>query len=209
MVAAQASRGSGASVARLYPEFRSRTPGFYDDEDLALAAATALASEPPALWEIGHVVLYLPTRLSPGEGELVRALGATGRLQALLGLTGDPAADELVEELAARLAGSRAPERSAVGEPPRATTIVSAPDPEDELRAVVRDVVALASSGTPLHRVAILFRVDEPYARLAHELLDAADVPWSGPSPPRRDHRPGPLLGPPSRRATSRDTVVD
>ncbi len=171
-----------ASVARLYPEFRSRTTGFYDDEDLALAAATALASEPPALREIGHVVLYLPTRLSPGEGELVRALGATGRLRALLGLTGDPAADELVEELAARLAGSSAPERSAVGEPPRATTIVSAPDPEDELRAVVRDVMALASSGTPLHRVAILFRVDEPYARLAHELLDAADVPWSGPS---------------------------
>ena len=33
-----------------------------------------------------------------------------------------------------------------------------------------------------MHRVAILFRVDEPYARLAHELLDAADVPWSGPS---------------------------
>ena len=59
---------------------------------------------------------------------------------------------------------------------------MSAPDPEDELRAVVRDVMARVSSGTPLHRVAILFRVDEPYARLAHELLDAADVPWSGPS---------------------------
>jgi ATP-dependent helicase/nuclease subunit B len=171
-----------ASVARLYPEFRSRTTGFYDDEDLALAAAAALAIEPPALREIGHVVLYLPTRLSPGEGELVRALGATGRLRTLLGLTGDPAADELVEELAARLADSGEPERTAVRIPPAATTIVSAPDPEDEVRAVVRDVMAHASSGTPLHRVAILFRVEEPYARLAHELLDAADVPWSGPS---------------------------
>src|SRR5262249_51747735 len=66
--------------------------------------------------------------------------------------------------------------------PPRGTTIVSAPDPEDEVRAVVRDVMARAADGTALHRVAILFRVAEPYARLAHELLDAAGVPWSGPS---------------------------
>lgn len=171
-----------ASVARLYPEFRSRTTGFYDDEDLAVAAAHALPGNPPALREIGHIVLYLPTRLSPGEMELVHALGAAGRLRALLGLTGDPVADEPVEALAARLAEPGEPERAAAPVPPAGTTIVSAPDPEDELRAVVRDVIARAAEGMPLHRVAILFRVDDPYARLAHELLDAADVPWSGPS---------------------------
>ena len=171
-----------ASVARLYPEFQSRTAGFYDDEDLAFAAAAALAGDAPALREIGHVVLHLPTRLSPGEAELVQALGAAGRLRALLGQTGDPAADTHVEELAAALGGTETPERGASPVPPTGTAIVSAPDPEDELRAVVRDVMARASSGTPLHRVAILFRVDEPYARLAQELLDAADVPWSGPS---------------------------
>jgi ATP-dependent helicase/nuclease subunit B len=171
-----------ASVGRLYPEFRSRTTGFYDDEDLAIAAAGALAGNPPALREIGHVVLYLPTRLSPGETELVRALGAAGRLRALLGLTGDAAADEPVEALAARLAESGEPERTAAPDPPAGTAIASAPDPEDELRAVVRDVMARAAAGTPFHRVAILFRVDEPYARLAHELLDAAAIPWSGPS---------------------------
>src|SRR5215218_7957719 len=201
------------SVARLYPAFRSRTTGFYDDEDLAFAAAAALASEPPALREIGHVVLYLPTRLSPAEGELVRALGATGRLRALLGLTGDPAADKPVEELAARVARSDEPERAAVPRPPAGTTIVSAPDPEDELRAVLRDVMARASSGTPLHRVAILFRVDEPYARLAHELLDAAGVPWSGPSTRRlADTTAGRVLLGLLRLAESdfaRDSVVE
>jgi ATP-dependent helicase/nuclease subunit B len=171
-----------ASVARLYPEFRSRTTGFYDDEDLAIAAAGALPGNPPALREIGHAVLYLPTRLSPGETELVRALGAAGRLRALLALTGDEAADEPVEELAARLAGSGGPERAAAPVPPAGTAIVSAPDPEDELRAVVRDVMERAAAGTPFHRVAVLFRVDEPYARLAHELLDAAAIPWTGPS---------------------------
>ena len=171
-----------ASVARLYPEFRSRTAGFYDDEDLAFAAAAALAGDVPALREIGHVVLHLPTRLSPGESELVRALGAAGRLRPLLGLTGDPAADAHVEELATDLAGVGTAERGARPVPPTGTAIVSAPDPEDELRAVIRDVMERASSGTALHRVAILFRVDEPYARLAQELLDAAGIPWSGPS---------------------------
>src|SRR5438067_8843028 len=128
-----------ASVARLYPEFRSRTAGFYDDEDLAFAAAAALAGDAPALREIGHVVLHLPTRLSPGEAELLRALGAADRLRALLGLTGDPAADAHVEELAAALAGAGAPERGAPPVPPTGTAIVSAPDPEDEMRVVVRD----------------------------------------------------------------------
>jgi ATP-dependent helicase/nuclease subunit B len=171
-----------AAVARLYPEFRTRTAGFYDDEDLAVAAAGALAGEPPALREIGQVVLFLPTRLSPGETELVRALGAAGRLRALLGLTGDPAADEPAEALAESLAGDAPPSRPAPPVSPAGTEIVSAPDPEDELRAVVRDVMTRAAAGTPLHRIAILFRVEELYARLAHELLDAAGVPWSGPS---------------------------
>jgi ATP-dependent helicase/nuclease subunit B len=202
-----------ASVAHLYREFRSRTTGFYDDEDLAFAAAAALAGNPPALREIGQVVLYLPTHLSPGETDLVRALGAAGRLRALLGLTGDPAADRLVEELAARLAEPGAPERAPTSGPPAGTAVVSAPDPEDELRAAVRDVMARAAAGTPLHRVAILFRVDDPYARLAQELLDAAGVPWTGPSTRRlADTTVGRVLLGVLRLAEhdfARDAVVD
>jgi len=173
---------SAVSVARLYRLFRSRTSGFYDDEDLAAAAAGALETAPPALRELGEVVLFLPTRLSPAETELVRALGRAGRLRALLGLTGDANADEAATELATRLGDIGPVEGDADGAEPTGTSIVSAPDPEDEVRAVVRAILTLAAAGTPLHRVAILFRVDEPYARLAHELLDAAGVPWSGPS---------------------------
>src|SRR5256714_4292716 len=88
-----------ASVARLYPEFRSRTAGFYDDEDLAFAAAAGLAGDAPALREVGHVVLHLPTRLSPGEAALVRALGAADRLRALLGPARGPPPDGPVQEL--------------------------------------------------------------------------------------------------------------
>jgi ATP-dependent helicase/nuclease subunit B len=171
-----------ASVTRLYREFRSRTAAFYDDEDLAAAAADALDSAPPALRELGEVILYLPTRLSPAETELVRALSRAGRLRVLLGLNGDANADEPTEELAARLSDVGPTERAPAGPAPTGTSILSAPDPEDEVRAVVRAILTLAAAGTPLHRIAILFRVDDPYARLAHELLDAAGIPWSGPS---------------------------
>jgi ATP-dependent helicase/nuclease subunit B len=171
-----------ASVARLYREFRSRTAAFYDDEDLAVAAADAIESSPPALRELGDVILFLPTRLSPAEAQLIRALARAGRLRVLLGLTGDANADEPIDELTARLAGVGPAERAPGGAAPTGTSIVSAPDPEDEVRAVVRTVLTLAAAGTPLHRVAIVFRLDDPYARLAHELLDAAGIPWSGPS---------------------------
>jgi ATP-dependent helicase/nuclease subunit B len=174
-----------ASVARLYREFRSRTAAFYDDEDLAAAAAATLAGTPPALRELGAVLVFLPTRLSPAQTELVRALARTGSVRVLLGLTGDAAADGAVEELASQLGGLGhldGPERAPSPAPITGTSISSAPDPEDEIRAVIRDVMARAATGTPLHRMAILYRVDEPYARLAHELLDAAGIPWSGPS---------------------------
>jgi ATP-dependent helicase/nuclease subunit B len=171
-----------ASSARLYRDFRRRTASFYDDEDLATAAAAALPGNPPALRELGVVILFLLTRLSPAETALVHALGRAGKVRVLLGLTGDATVDENVEELATRLADLGRPERSSSAPPPTGTSAVSAPDPEDEVRAAVRDIVTLAAAGTPLHRTAILFRVDEPYARLAHELLDAAGVPWTGPS---------------------------
>ena len=171
-----------ASVARLYGEFVSRTTAFYDDEDLALAAAAALADAPPALREVGQVVLFLPTRLSPGETALVEGLARDGRLRVLLGVTGDRVADEPTEQLAARLVSLGEPARAPLPAPPGGTSVVSAPDPEDELRAVIRDLIGHAAAGTPLHRVAVLYRMNEPYARLAQELLDTARVPWTGPS---------------------------
>src|SRR5262249_56884297 len=92
---------AGGGAPRLSPRFRARTAGFYDDEDLALAAAVALAGAPPALREIGQVVLFLPTRLSPGELQLADALRDAGRLRAPVGLTGDALAHEPAQALAA------------------------------------------------------------------------------------------------------------
>lgn len=190
--------GRAALVARLFRAARERTHAFYDEEDLLAAAAGAVHGATPgsatasALAELGPVVLFLPSVSSPGSDALTAALGARGGLHAILGLTGDARADAPVRELANRLArvtGAVGPvehaARDAAPAPPAGTEILDAPDPEEEMRAVRRAVLDRARRGTPLHRMAILFRNAEPYARLAPELLDAAGLAWNGPSPRR------------------------
>src|SRR5262249_51747734 len=98
-------RGGGGPRAgggpRLCPRFRARAAGFYDDEDLAVAAAAALAGVPPALREIGQVVLFLPTRLSPGEMELAGAPCGAGPVRVVGGVNRGPPADAPAPALAA------------------------------------------------------------------------------------------------------------
>jgi hypothetical protein len=175
--------GLPAAIAGLYRDFRDRTAAFYDEEDLARAAADTTL-EGSAGDELGVVVLYLPTGLSPGETALVETIAGGGRLRVVLGVTGDADVDEPVRELERRLgvlldAASSAPGGEAVA---TGTTIVSAPDPEDEIREVLRLVLARSRAGTPLHRVAVLYRLADPYARIAADVFEAARVPWAGPA---------------------------
>ena len=60
------------------------------------------------------------------------------------------------------------------------TRIVTVSDCDEEVRTAVRVVVDEARAGTPLDRIAILHASPEPYARLAHEQLSAADIPLNG-----------------------------
>ncbi|HEX6312390.1 MAG TPA: PD-(D/E)XK nuclease family protein [Acidimicrobiia bacterium] len=179
----------GASVARLYEDFRRRTASFYDDEDLAVAAAAAVTAGSPALGELGHVVVHLPTRVSPGEWSLLEALAHHGSLTAVLGRTGDAnVAAEVEAPLEERFAALLGPPVAAAADdgpesaPAPAASIVSAPDPEDEAREMIRIVMERVGAGVALHRMALLYRHADPYARLARELLDAAGIPWSGPA---------------------------
>src|SRR5262249_53593155 len=63
---------------------------------------------------------------------------------------------------------------------PGATRVVSASDPDDEVRAVVRLVVDAVRDGVPLERMAVLFGASDPYARLVHEQLTAAGIAHNG-----------------------------
>jgi RecB family exonuclease len=65
---------------------------------------------------------------------------------------------------------------------PAVDRVISAIDPDEEVRAAVRVVMDAARAGTPLHRIALLWPADEPYAVLAQQQLDAAGVPHNGPA---------------------------
>src|SRR3546814_3297558 len=60
------------------------------------------------------------------------------------------------------------------------TTILTASDADEEVRAAVRAVVDEVRAGTRLDRIAILHASPEPYARLAHEQLHAAGIATNG-----------------------------
>ncbi len=169
---ALAGRGPrGAALLHLYRAYLELTAGSYDDQDLARAAADAAATESPGLTELGHVVVHLPRRLSVAEATLVRSLAAVGRATVVL-------------------AGP------VPAMPPVADRVLSAPDPEDEVRAVLRRLLARAGEGASLSRMAILYPVRDPYARLVPEVLSGAAVPWNGPSPSRlADSVAGRVLG--------------
>ena len=157
---------------------------------LAFAAASALAGDARAPRDRARRAAP-PTRLSPGEAELVRALGAAGRLHALLGLTGDPAADSTSRSWPQHSPARKRPTagvRLCLRPAPRSS---ARPTRRTSCHAVVRDVMARASSGTPLHRVAILFRVEEPCAaaRAGAPRRGRCSLEWPVDPSPRRDDR--------------------
>lgn len=186
-----AARGGVAGeMARLYDHFREITAdGWYDAEDLAEAAgATVDAGAAPGLDDLGLIVFYLPHGLSPGEVRLMQSLAVHHRCAIILGITGDAAADESTEDLAARL-------RRYIGPPAAAATddtdtpalagsaqLHVAPTAHDELRWVIRQVMGEVNENrTPLHRMAILYRMADPYASLIRDELRMAGIPMAGP----------------------------
>ena len=185
-----AQGGVAGEMARLYDGFRRLTASeWYDSEALAeAAAATVSAGAAPALADLGLIVFYLPHGLSSGEIRLMESLAEHHRCAAILGLTGDALADETTHDLADRLGRN-------MGAPAATTTsdddlpvlagsavLHLAPTAHDELRWVIREVMREVSENrTPLHRIAILYRMSDPYASLIRDELGMAGIPMAGP----------------------------
>jgi RecB family exonuclease len=122
-----------------------------------------------------RVVLFLPQDLDAPEIALLAAIAQLSELHVVVGFTGDPTADE--GPLAACRALGVEPQ---IGETPTTgDTVVHASDPDDEVRGVVRRVVA-ALAERPGHRVSVLYGSADPYARLLHEHLGRAGVTLFG-----------------------------
>ena len=213
-----------AETVRLFQRFQERTNGYYNREEMAAAAAEGvLAGEAAAaLRDIGTVIFYLESDLSPAETAMARALATGDQCSLVLGLTGnaevDAAALTAAESFASSPAGGAITLAGRNGELDRAISeaapigdgeprgslpggtfpvdsIVSAPDVREEVRRAVRDMLQAARAGVPFHRMAALYRQSVPYAQQLHLELGLAGLPMAGPGPTTlKDSAAGRLL---------------
>jgi hypothetical protein len=178
-LSALARTGRGGEPARVLTELgRLLAPAWYDEGDLmGRAAIRARADAPPRL---SRVVVHLPERLRPMEVDLLRALGDAGSVELLVGVTADADADAAVSAMVRDLAGSSG--EAGASPRPAAETIelVSTTDADDEVRVAVRTILDAARAGARFDRMALLWPIDRPYARLAQHHLTAAEIPWNG-----------------------------
>jgi ATP-dependent helicase/nuclease subunit B len=152
---------------------------WFDERDLMNAAVAALATGSAVLPDLGAIVVYLPETLHQPSARLLRSLAERAPVTLIVGATGIARADAGVRASIARVADvdDDRPWQAVVS---HATEVVSASDPDDEVRAAVRVVVDSLRDGVPLERTALLFGAAEPYARLLHEQLDAAGIAHNG-----------------------------
>ncbi len=176
-----ASSDRAREVVRLHRAARARLEREWSDEEDLLTAATALAGTPAAA-ELGALVVHLPQRVTQHSARLLVALAEHLPTTVIAGTSGVEAADAEVRTSVLRLqTGAGAPGIEPA--PPVAgdrTTVLTASDGDEEVRAAVRAVVGAVRHGTRLDRIAVLHASPEPYARLSHEQLHAAGVPTNG-----------------------------
>ncbi|MBW9208678.1 PD-(D/E)XK nuclease family protein [Mumia sp. zg.B21] len=177
---ARDSTGLSADLIRLHEQVVALTdPVSYDATDLLREATRLVEQGAPGAAPLGAVVLFLPQRLTRAESGLARALAGTSDCVVVAGMTGVRRADSAVRH-SLDLMGLAVPEETAVPRPV-ASRVLHASDADDEVRCVVREVVATLDR-TPAHRVAILYGARVPYARQLHEHLEASGLTVNGPA---------------------------
>ncbi|NUU18472.1 PD-(D/E)XK nuclease family protein [Cellulomonas humilata] len=138
---------------------------WYDVRDL-LDRATERVTQ------TASVVVYLPQDLSAAQRRFLEALAGVGDVHVLVGTTHTERADAGVRWLLNT--------HDTTGKVATATRVLNTSDSDDEVRAVVRDVVETLKT-TPAERVAVLYASANPYGRLLHEQLQAAQIRVQGP----------------------------
>ncbi|HLG72410.1 MAG TPA: PD-(D/E)XK nuclease family protein [Chloroflexota bacterium] len=176
------------AAADAYRRFRRLTEGFVDPMEIRRLAVQRLANSDATreLREIGPLVLYLPTRLDSEDTELLAAISRHTPLAVAFpelfdpqGLGGQRAIEDyerLLERLGLVLLDSVPQPRSSL-DLRTDVRIVRVPDPTEETREVVRAVAAAMEGGTPLWRMAVLYRQPELYAQMLRDAFELAGLP--------------------------------
>lgn len=175
---------AGWSVAVLR-EYKELTDRYYGSADVATAAANAIRERPERLGAVGHVVLHCPIRVKTHEWQLISVLAP--QLDVILAFTGEESSDTATTALRnalgelglayAETAPLVASPDAATG---HATQIMTAPDSEEEVRMVMREIVRAADRGERLYRKAVVYAIDDPYGQLIADLFSGAEIPFSG-----------------------------
>jgi RecB family exonuclease len=164
-----------AEVARLFTQFQRLTAVYYDRHDL-FAAATRAVEAGEAGGDIGHVVLFLPEAPSGSRARFLHALNETGRLSAIIGLHGDSVVDESMLAFGRSLHPIPTLPLASL---PAASGVVTATDPDEEVRTVVALVLAALEVGIAASAIACFYADEATYRRLLAEQLRAAGVPFN------------------------------
>lgn len=140
-----------SEVVRVHHQVEQMLRGeWYDEADLLRVAAAQSGPSVPT-----RTIVFLPQRTRPTELALFDMLARHGEVLVLEGDGAEPIdADTL--------------------------TTVDTSDADEEVREAVRTIAAAVHDGTPLHRIAVVWPADDPYARLVAEHLDEALLPWNG-----------------------------
>ncbi|MCZ0732516.1 PD-(D/E)XK nuclease family protein [Mycolicibacterium iranicum] len=166
-----------ADVVRIQRAARERLcSDWYDEEDLLSEASSLLASHSAQMRD--PVIVHLMSSFTAGESALVNTLATVGQMVVNVGITGDPDVDDATVTVH-QLAGVAVPQHDPVTRP-LAKKIISASDPDDEVRAVVQAIAGWMQDGIRLGRIAVLYPTSDPYARLLQEHLVSAGVPING-----------------------------
>ncbi len=171
------------AAAATFRRYLNLSADFYDVPGLARIAATVAEGDSGSWAEtLGALVLYLPSRLDAAEVVMLGRLGRRVPILAAMPHLGETAADALMSEtahqLAAALSTSLREAETASSSTARDVDAISAPDPAEEVRTVVRRIVGDLESGIPLWRIAVLYGAEDTYGGLVREALDAAELPW-------------------------------
>ena len=176
---AAASRRS-ADVVRIHRAVRDvLAPAWFTEVDLMAAAEAAIAAGSPVTGDLGTVVVYLPQDLSIAASGLLRAVASSAAVEVIAARTGVPEADADIDRSLRRL-GASVPDELPAPAPATVDAVVSASDPAEEVSAAVQRLIAASRRGVPLERIAVVYPSPEPYARILHEQLRAATVPYNG-----------------------------
>ena len=179
--AIESTPGHAASIVALYRSVKGHLRGFHDEADVA-RAATHRGDLAAAIAPFGHIVWHLPGPLAAPLATMMKAVLAVSSSTVIIGATGDEAADR--EPIrTSRIGGVAIAEGAFVQlHEPVADHVISLTDADEEVRAVVREVIQLVDQGVRPDRIGIFHPAPDPYVRILDQQLAAAEVPANGPS---------------------------